>query len=188
MVETPFEVDPATFLLSTWKGWKGRDAFLSVHGKELSEKGRLLLFSDGSLVKSLEALLMKDITIDVEEQHRKGEWLKRGVWLQGDGKRLVFAFSIIPMDSLSPRMLERILKGSRPLGLIVEESMPFHRKEDLRFGIVHWPEKAMAFGFHGNCRLWARRYRIATDKGHIASILEIFSPALMERTREDVLP
>lgn len=170
-----------------------REEFLSSLGKEVSEKGRLLLISDGSLVKLLEALYLKPITVEVEGQwigpvrldspfifHDNREVIKRDVWLKEEEKRLIFAHSLIPAGNLSERMRSRLTMGFHPLGLIIDEELLCYRKESFEICMIEWPEKAIGFGLSPNHRLWARRYRIVTEKGIIALILELFSPSLIE--------
>ncbi len=165
-----------------------RKGFLSCGGG-VSERGRLLLLSDGSLVRLLEAIYMAPVHIEVSNQEEAcitlpkdvKRVIKRGVWLKRGERRLIFAHSLISLDNLSERMRSRLVTGSHPLGLIIDEEVPCHRKEGLEIRRMVWPEKAIELGSPPDRALWMRRYRIVADKGLIALILEVFSPLLTDR-------
>lgn len=111
--------------------------------------------------------------------------IRRDVWLGLRGhRRLVFAHSLIPAENLSEKVQSRLTMGSHPLGLIIDEEVLCYRKESLEICSIEWPERSVEFGFPPDHRLWARRYRIVSDKGIIALILEVFSPSLLEKDEE----
>lgn len=180
-----------------YKNWMEMDEFLiSSFSKTLSERGRMLFISDGSLTRLLEALYFKEIKIELKDQtiecisdgYReflgvlKGEEIiKRDVWITEGDKKLVFAHSIIPLKGIPPRILDKLTNGIEPLGAILEEEGVFYRKNHWEFGRIQWKEIADELNLPNDYIFWARRYQIINRQGIMAVILEVFLPYLLEQ-------
>ncbi len=175
--------------------WKKRELFLSLPvADELGERGRLILTSDGTLTRLLQALY-SDVRVELKGQSVervsddsckvygiKGgeEVIKRDVWLTGDGIRLVFAHSIIPVKMIPSEVDVRLRHGLEPLGSILEDSSLFCKKAYWEVGRVISPDMARGLGIPEEHIFWARRYQILAESGLMAIVMEIFTPYLLD--------
>ncbi len=176
--------------------WKTLDDFLSdVHPSEVSPVLRLLLASDGSMTTALEALRMGRISLEVVRQgedpideatarlldvapHQTG--VTRHVWLTHAGERLVYAMSVLPIESLAPDVATEIRRGIEPLGRLFDTGHRAVIRDGLRIGRLHNPDLAKAFGADPAEPLWCRAYRLAVERTLTASIVEVLSPRLAD--------
>ncbi|HTN43875.1 MAG TPA: chorismate pyruvate-lyase family protein [Nitrospiria bacterium] len=153
---------------------------------------RMLLMSDGSTTALLQALWLSPIRVEVILQKELplnpptaaflgavpgADALTREAWLTADGRRLVYASSVILIEAL-PRPLLRAVSGrQKPLGLLFQETGQAVLRDRLQIAPV--PDAA-AIGTRGRTGgpFWMRRYRMSlgTRPGPrpVASIQEQF--------------
>lgn len=176
--------------------WATAEGFLAeTDPHEVSPILRILLTSDGSMTTLLEALRGGRIDLDVVRQgeepidddtaRRLGvrahdPAITRHVWLTHDGRRLVYAFSILPTASLSPSLAEGIRRGVEPLGRLLDACGRPAVRDGLRIGRIHNADLSDALGTPSSAPLWCRRYRLAVEQTLTASIVEVFSPRLAD--------
>lgn len=160
---------------------------------ELGERGRLILSSDGTLTRLLQAIY-SDVRVELKGQRveralddsckiygiEDEEVIKRDVWLTGDGIRLVYAHSVIPVRMIPSEVAVRLRHGLEPLGSILDDSNLFCKKAHWEVGRVISPEIARSLGIPEDYIFWARRYQILTESGLMAIVMEIFSPYLLD--------
>lgn len=155
---------------------------------------RLTLLSDGSMVKSLRALYLSDISVDVKGQRevRMGiemakfldsteglNSIARDAWLCCKGGKLVYAHSFIDVSKIGEVMQREINKRSKPVGILLYDySLPLLR-DQLFIAQVKSEHISEEFAVSGNI-FWARCYRLRGGDGFNAAILEIFSPLLFD--------
>ncbi len=157
--------------------------------KTLTDRGRALIASNGSLTRLLEALYLKEINIEVKNQgispqsngslkllgiSENEEVMTRDVWLVDGNKKLVFAHSVIPVKILPSNILKKLTPGKEPLGSILEKEDIFCKKNFYEFARLKWKDIAKGFNLPEDYVFWARRYRISTQSGIIAAIMEVF--------------
>lgn len=176
--------------------WATAEDFLAeTDSREVSPLLRVLLTSDGSMTTLLEALRGGRIDLDVVRQgeepidddtaRRLGvpahdPAITRHVWLTHDGRRLVYAVSVLPVASLSPSLAEGIRRGVEPLGRLLDACGRPAVRDGLRIGRIHNTGLADALGAPSSAPLWCRRYRLAVEQVLTASIFEVFSPRLAD--------
>jgi chorismate-pyruvate lyase len=174
---------------------------LSTGYAGLSAGEKLLLCSDGSLTLHLEALygakvevekveleiggnaasrLAPDVAAALDEEAGKAA-VERNVWLSINGKRLVFAHSVIPEGSIE-KWLKDSLDLGEPLGRALEKAAIPVFKTGLRIGVIRSEAIASGFGLAPDALLFARRYRLMRGKpgGWVikAEVCEVYSPEL----------
>ncbi len=176
--------------------WATAEGFLAeTDPHEVSPILRILLTSDGSMTMLLEALHGGRIDLDVVRQgeepidddtaRRLGvrahdPAITRHVWLTHDGRRLVYAFSVLPIASLSPSLAEGIRRGVEPLGRLLDACGRPAVRDGLRIGRIRNAGLSDALGAPSSAPLWCRRYRLAVEQALTASIVEVFSPRLAD--------
>jgi len=181
---------------TTPQDWATAEDFLAeTDPREVSPLLRILLTSDGSMTTLLEALRGGRIDLDVVRQgeepvdddtaRRLGvrahdPAITRHVWLTHAGRRLVYAVSVLPIASLSPSLAEEIRRGVEPLGRLLDACGRPAVRDGLRIGRINNHGLADAFGAPPSDPLWCRRYRLAVEHTLTASIVEVFSPRLVE--------
>jgi chorismate-pyruvate lyase len=156
---------------------------------------RLLLTSDGSMTTALEALRAGRVSVEVVRQGEESidddtaqrlgvsprqTAVSRHVWLTHAGERLLYAVSVLPMESLAPEVATEIRRGIEPLGRLFDTTNRAVIRDGLRIGRLHNPELADAFGVDPGEHLWCRAYRLAVERTLTASIVEVFSPRLAD--------
>ena len=133
-----------------------------------------LLLSPGSMTRDLEALLGSRVEVEVsrngftaldEEAGRclgLGEGVgkkafEREVWLIAGGKSLVYARSVIPVDTTREWVL-KALEAAEPMGRILASNNVRFVKENIELGVVRCEEVAEGLGMDAATPLVARRY------------------------------
>ena len=156
---------------------------------------RVLLTSDGSMTTLLESLRLGPIDlevirqgeepIDTETAQRLGvrpreAAITRHVWLSHAGQRLLYAVSVLPTSHLDAALAEGIRRGVEPLGRLLDACGRPAVRDHFRIGRLQNTTLADAFGAGPSDRLWCRTYRLAVEHTLTASIVEVFSPRLLE--------
>ena len=179
------------------EGWHGTD-----DGKRwttLKPHERLLLFSDGSMTLDLELLFGSRVEVELiskgftplpEDAARYiavnagKKAMEREVWLTANGKRLIYAQTLIPLDCLGPGLLETLEENSlEPLGRVLAARKIFFTKVRLEAGIIESAAAARGFGVHESARLMGRRYVLEDSRDGRwvikAALMEVFSPEII---------
>ncbi len=181
------------------QAWMTLEDFWRYCGNHpLSPLLRLLLSSDGSMVRSLKGLFLVPTSLEVVDQAErllddesstrlevpKGEKaIDRTVWLSvkvgpSEGKRLVFARSLFPISKTRPDLYQEMRLGETPIGEIIETRALSTWRDRLEIAYLPFPEVASGLGLAEDHLFWARRYRL-TISGTVSAILfEVFSPQL----------
>ncbi len=179
--------------LSSEKGFRGELGGLLPHQK-------LLLLSDGSLTLELELLWRSVVEVEVKfkgtttlskeaaeylEEAPDKEAMEREVWLTIDGKRLVYAHSIIPLNCIEKGLKDALEAHSdEPLGRVLNTKKVFFSKKKLEVGKVVCRSAAADLGIEEDSPLIARRYMLYNDEGPgkwiiKAAVTEVFSPEII---------
>ncbi|HHL40927.1 MAG TPA: chorismate lyase [Deltaproteobacteria bacterium] len=165
----------------------------------LGPNQRLLLLSDGSLTLHLETLFSAPVRVELKHNGPctldaalaryldvtpGAESLEREVWLTVEGRRLVYAHSVIPLRCTEPELLEALRQGAEPIGRVLSARNTPVAKDRIEVGRVMCPKAARELGLDGTAVFEAKRYRLVNGRpegGWIikAALTEIFSPALM---------
>jgi chorismate-pyruvate lyase len=188
----PRVIAPATTSIA----WKTLEEFLAeVDPLEVAPVLRVLLASDGSMTTALEALRVGRISVEVVRQGEESidddtaqrlgvsprqTAVSRHVWLTHAGDRLVYAMSILPLESLAPDVATEVRRGIEPLGRLFDTGSRAVIRDGLRIGRLHNPDLASAFGAAPADLLWCRAYRLAVERTLTASIVEVLSPRLAD--------
>ncbi len=183
-------------LATTSIAWKTLEEFLAeADPLEVAPVLRLLLVSDGSMTTALEALRMGRVTVEVVRQGEESidddtarrlgvsprqTAVSRHVWLTHAGERLVYAMSVLPLESLAPDVATELRRGIEPLGRLFDTANRAVIRDGLRIGRLHDPDVAKAFGTDPADLLWCRAYRLAVERALTASIVEVLSPRLSD--------
>jgi len=179
--------------LTPWMDVDGFVSYCQVY--PVQPLTRVILLSDGSLVRSLRALCLSDISVEVKDQKstRMGiEMAKfldseegaraivRDAWLcSKDGRRQVYAHSFIDSSSIHGTIRREIQKGIKPVGMLLGDyNLPLLRDQ---LFVVRLKSDSLTseFASRGNI-FWARCYRLKGGDGFNGAIFEIFSPDLFD--------
>lgn len=166
----------------------------------LSNGEAALLFSEGSLTLELETLFGS--RVDVELCHKGVTRLRaedaayldeppgteaadREVWLLVEGRRFVYARTLIPSGRIDGALLSLLEENeAEPLGRVLSSSGIPLDKTRLEVGALRCPEVALALGLGPEIPLAARRYILYNRKKDgawllKAAVTEIFSPGIV---------
>lgn len=182
--------------ISLLSGWMDGSEFLALNSsKIINPSARMLLLSDGSLTRLLNAFLMSPVTLNRLRQEEVAlnkemadyigaepgqKVIDRDVWLMSGTERLVYANSILPTSLMRDDIYNGITKGDTPIGTLLNDQSILTIRDRLQIARVHAPEMSSELGLPVITELWARRYRLNTEGGFKGVILEIFSPRLFE--------
>lgn len=168
--------------------------------KPLRPEERFLLFSGGSTTLELEVLLGRSVAAEVtktgfarlgpDDALYLGEGplapaLERSVWLKAGDKRLVFAHTVMPVESLDRGLLKELSGGKRePLGRILSSMGIPAVKEGIEAALINCPEACAGFSIEAGTPLFAKRYLLKGGGGPGASaikaaVFEVFTPRLV---------
>lgn len=160
---------------------------------------RLLLTSDGTLIRHLQSLFLTSVQVAVQDQREilideaQSSWIgvpagekgiQRKVWLTvggpsaARGEKKVYAVSTLPLSGLKPDLHQEILLGQKPIGRIMEAQHLLTRRDRLEIAQVPLPQIAEELGLHPRELFWARRYRFVISDQVSGVIFEAFSPSL----------
>ncbi len=160
----------------------------------LTRVQRILLTTDGSITRILEALRGEPIRVETEVQEvvragrevaallhiGEGEEVNyRVVRLLDSRDVLVYATSYAPLAHLREEFREDIMKEDIPIGRIMAKLKIEARREIRGFGIMEAGEReAGALGLEEGTRLLWRDYDIITEGRTLLHIREVFSNAV----------
>ena len=185
------------FSVTRLKFWPDTQSFINDSKKDnLSPVVRLLLTSGGTLTSGLQSLFMGPVyleminqiiletdrdTVQLLELKEPEKAVFREVWLLNDQKeRMVYARSFLPMISLAPFILQQLQLKSRTIGDLIDSSNLTSLKDKMTFSRVGSAPLAKAFKIPEETSMWCRHYRLFVQNHLLASIQEIFSPAVFE--------
>lgn len=189
LTQLPFTPIP----LTPWMDMEGFISYCLAH--PIQPLARIALLSDGSLVKSLRALYLSDVSVDVKDQKSAEMGLEmvkfldsaegtkaivRDAWLCCGGRKLVYAHSFIDSSHTRAMIQREIHKRSKPVGMLLGDyNLPLLRDQ---LFIVRLKSDSLAseFALRENI-FWARCYRLKGSDGFNAAIFEIFSPDLFDQ-------
>lgn len=178
--------------------WLDAEEFISYcQTRHIPPLARLILLSDGSLVKHLKALHLSDISVEVKEQRQANmdiEMAKfldateglngvvRDAWLCCKGQKLVYAHSFIDASRMGEMIQRGIHKKNTPVGMLLSDySLPLIR-DQLFISQLRSNQMAREFKITENT-FWVRCYRLRGGEGFNAAILEIFSQDMFDIIR-----
>ncbi len=182
-------------ILEPWRALSGgRSPFA---GLRVSEER--FLCSPDSMTSLLEEIYGAGIEVEAVVRERRtldsrsaaclrasegGEALVRGVWIKAGEEPLIYAFSLIPLESLESGLLLS-LEGGRPEPIgrtLLSQGVSF-TKEAMEAGIIRCPVVAEGLGIPAETPFFARRYLLVGEKDRAlvikAAITEVFSPGLI---------
>ena len=161
---------------------------------------KLLLLSDGSLTLDLELLYGSKVEVEVKykgtgplpeqaacylDEKAGGAAMEREVWLTVEGKKLVYAHTLIPLSCIEGGLKEELERNANePLGRVLTSNKVFFSKEKLEVGVVRCRSAAVELGSPAQTPFIARRYILSNRQTSgvwviKASVTEIFSPELV---------
>jgi len=182
-------------ILHPWRRPGGK----SLDFKGLGKREEALLFSPDSMTELLEGIFKIEVEVRPVVRERRpmdrqsaiylqgaegAEALARGVWIMADKRPLIYAFSLIPVGSITAALL-KILEGEvpEPIGRTLNSSgIPFV-KNNLEAGVIRCPFVAEGLHLPADKTFFARRYVLRGEKeGALvikAAIIEVFSTELI---------
>lgn len=166
----------------------------------LKPEERLLLLSSGSMTLDLELLSGKAVEVELKYSGKASlgseaaaylnedagkEAVERVAWLTVEQKRLVFAYTLIPLDRIQKSLLKALESRARePIGTVLRsKKIPF-QKENIEVGVLSCAPAALDLGIDASTPLVSRRYILFDRKKSgrwtiKALVTEIFSPVLI---------
>jgi chorismate-pyruvate lyase len=166
----------------------------------LSKGQKELLGSNTSMTLDLESLLGSTLAVEVRLrgettiEREAAEYLgepagapgfEREVWLTAEGKRVLYARTLIPLGSIDDNLLGVLEEEhAEPLGRVLKKrNVPFSKKR-LEFGVVRCPRLAADLEIDAETPLVARRYILFSTQADNelfikAAVTEIFSPEII---------
>lgn len=171
-----------TIMMQKLKNLEKRAALSPVH--------KILLTTDGSITRVLEALRGEEVRVETIEQRvqpasrktakllnvKEGEKVNYRVVNLRDSKAvLVHAISYAPISRLRPEFRADVMRRDMPIGRIMEKLKIEARREVKSFGIV-WAKKELCkiFGIEKNALLLKRNYNIIHGRKILLNLTEIF--------------
>ncbi len=152
---------------------------------------RILLTTDGSITRTLEALTGETVRVETVTQEVVGadedlsarlgvdvgdEVNFRVVNLIADDRVLVHATSFTPLSRLRPEFRKDIMKEDVPIGRILARLRIEARREIRDFGVIQADEGlADIFQVSSGSLLLRRNYDIIHDESVLMNITEVFS-------------
>jgi len=169
--------------------------------KGLTSEKETLLFSPSSMTELLEKMFGTEVEVRPVVRERRlmdaqsaaylhvaegegAEAAARGVWIMAETRPLIYAFSLIPLQSTAAGLL-LALEGDEPepIGRILNRGGISFIKENLEGGVIRCPFVAEEFCLSESHSFFARRYVLRGEKaGELAikaAIIEVFSPKLI---------
>lgn len=158
----------------------------------LSPLQKILLTTDGSVTRVLEALTGEEVSVNTREQRiisadeKLAKVLKikpgadvnyRVVNLENSNGILVHAISHVPLERIENEFRDKIMKADVPIGKIMSELKIEARREINECSVIFADEKlADLFEVPKNSPLLKRNYNIIHNCEVLLNITEIFPP------------
>jgi chorismate-pyruvate lyase len=180
--------------------WLTKEAFWDLcRRKPVDPILRLLLTSDGTLIRHLQSLFQAPVQVAIQDQREilideeHASWIgipagekgiQREVWLTvgapsaAKNERKVFAVSTFPLSGLKPDLHREILMGQKPIGQMIEAQHLLTRRDRLEITRLALPQVAEPLGLQPGELFWARRYRLTISDQASGIIFEAFPPSL----------
>ena len=190
----------AEFSYTLINGWSRTAAGETPGLNGLKSEERLLLLSSGSMTLDLELLSAKAVEVELKysgkallgseaaaylNEDAGMEAIERVAWLTVGQKRLVFAYTLIPLDRIQKSLLNALESRARePIGTVLRsKKIPF-QKENIEVGVLTCAPAAMDLGIAASTPPVSRRYILFDRKKSgrwtiKALVTEIFSPVLI---------
>lgn len=181
-------------------GWLASDrAAAASFVSALLPHQRLLLFSEGSMTLELELLSGSRVEAEVKlegktalsadeasylDEDAGSAALEREVWLRANGRRLIYARTLIPSTRIDASIRDAVTEcGREPLGRVLSSRGVLFAKERLEVAVVRSAAAAADLSIGADSALFARRYVLFNRNAGRwvikASVTEIFSPELI---------
>jgi len=185
------------------QSWQTMEVFWNTCREEPPDRAidlllRLLLSSDGTVIRYLNSLFLSPTDLEIVEQHeivldeeasallevpKREKAIERKVWLCNQrsaypGGRLLYAVSVFPLSKIEAAFYQEMQSGKKPLGQIIDEHALSTRRDKLEIAHLPFPSVAKGFGLAEDHLFWARRYRLIISGQLSASIQEVLSPRL----------
>jgi|Deesub1362A_J573_1020465.scaffolds.fasta_scaffold00233_32 beta-ribofuranosylaminobenzene 5'-phosphate synthase len=157
---------------------------------QLSPVQKILLTTDGSITRILEALTGEEVSISTEKQEVikadeeiatklqievGGEVNFRVVNIRSSGGVLMHAISYTPLKRLKKKFREDIMKADIPIGKIMARLKIEARREIMDMGIIEADERfSQLFSVKKGSFLLKRTYNIIHNNEILLNITEIF--------------
>lgn len=181
-----------------WKWVSDKEAVGLCERLHMPPQGRLLLLSDDSLTRFLEALSGSPVDVEIKNHETRRpnkeeaaylevlasqDAIIRDVWLIQDRKKIVYARSVFPLAGFDKDFLNKIATSIEPLGRSLTEQGLLTFKDRLAICAVHCSDINNLLNLAPRAILWAKRYRLTAEAASVgkcvtASVTEIFSPEL----------
>ncbi len=163
----------------------------------LKPEERLLLLSTGSMTLDLELLSGKGVEVELKYSGKASlggedsaylnedagkEALERVAWLTVEHRRLVFAYTLIPLDRIQKSLLKALeSRAGEPIGSVLRSKRVPFQKENIEVAVLRCAPAAAGFGINASTPLVSRRYILFDRKKNgrwtiKALVTEIFSP------------
>ena len=178
-----------------WTGLSGgRSPFTGLRGRE-----ERFLCSPDSMTSLLEEIYGPGVEVAAVVRERRpldprsaaylrasegSEALVRGVWIRADERPLIFAFSLIPLETLERGLLQ-VLEANEPepIGRTLRSQSVAFTKDAMEAGVIRCPIVAQGLGQPAETAYFARRYLLHGTKNDRlvikAAITEVFGPELI---------
>ncbi len=186
------------------RDWMTLEAFWNdCRLRPLSPSLRLVLSSDGTMVRALNAFFLEATVLEIVEQREiavdektaailkiaPGEKaIERTVWLNARQEgtrdrgqkrhRVLHAISKFPVSKMKPELYQEIRLGQKPIGRIIQERLYSTRRDHLEIARLCFPNVAKGLQLPEETLFWARRYRLTFSEQVTAIICEVLSPQL----------
>ncbi|MFQ5736197.1 MAG: chorismate--pyruvate lyase family protein [Thermodesulfobacteriota bacterium] len=185
-------------LVRDWVGAQGNGEMAELAGLKPHQK--LLLLSDGSMTLDLELLFGSMVEVELRftgttplspddagylKEAPGSPAMEREVWLTVEGRRLVYAHSLIPLGRVEAGLKGALDEHSgEPLGRVLNSRKVFFAKDKLDVGVVTCAGASEDLGAAPDTPLLARRYILFNrdESGNWiikAAVTEIFSPEIV---------
>ncbi len=182
-------------ILHPWTGLSGKRAPF----QGLAPEEERLLCAQDSMTTLLEGLYGQSVSVSAVVRMRRpleaqsaaylgvqdgGQALARGVWIRAGNEPLIFAFSLIPIETLDRAILAILEAGDpQPIGRTLQKEGVDFTKEAMEAGVIRCPLVAEGLGRKSEEAFFARQYLLLGRKKSTlvikAAIIEVFSPRLI---------
>lgn len=180
--------------ISLLSGWMDAGEFLALNStRSIKPSARMLLLSDGSLTRLLNAFLLSPVTLNRLRQEEvalgreMAEYIEadagqkvidRDVWLMNNNDKIVYANSVLPTSLMRDDIYNGITRGDTPIGILLSDQSILTMRDRLQIARIKASEVSRELGVPEDSELLARRHRLSIEGGFKGAILEVFSPRL----------